>query len=67
VVVNKEECFSACNPFCVGRKPLAYALAYPSKFIGIQRVPGGFVAGVMTGLAMFEKFTSGGVKHQKSF
>ncbi len=38
-----------------------------SKTIGVRRIPGGFVAGATTELAMFEEFTSGGVEHQKSF
>jgi hypothetical protein len=63
VVVDKEEGVSACNPFCVRRRPRAYALTQPSKFIGIRHVPGGFVGGVTTELVLFKKFTSGGVKH----
>jgi hypothetical protein len=66
MVVNKEEGVSARNPFCVGRRPRAYALVLPSKFIGVRRVPGGFVAGITTELAMFKKLASGGVEHQKS-
>jgi hypothetical protein len=42
------------------------ALAQLSKFIGIRSVPGGFVVGVMTELAMLKEFASGGVEHQKS-
>jgi hypothetical protein len=66
VVVDKEEGFSACNMLCVGRRPCAYALAQSSKFIGVRRVPGGFVVGVTTELAMFKKFASGGVKNRQS-
>jgi hypothetical protein len=63
VVVDKEEGVSACNLFCVGGRPRAGAVAWLSKFIGVRRVPDGFVAGVMKELAIFEKFASGGVKH----
>jgi hypothetical protein len=60
VVVDKEKGVSARNPFCVGRRPRAYA------FIGVRRVPGGFVVGITTELAMFKKLASRGVEHQKS-
>jgi hypothetical protein len=33
MVVNKEEGVSACNPFGVGGRARAYALAKPSEFI----------------------------------
>jgi hypothetical protein len=67
VIVNKKEGVSACNPFCVGGRTKACALALPSKFIGVRYVPGGFVAGVTAELAMFKEFASGGVEQQKSF
>jgi hypothetical protein len=66
MIVYKKEGVSACNPFCVGGSTRTNALAQLSKFIGIKSVPVGFVAGVMTELAMLKEFASGGVKHQKS-
>jgi hypothetical protein len=67
MIVYKKEGVSARNLFCVGGRTSAYALAYLSKFIGVLCVPGGFVAGVTMGLAMFKEFASGVVNHQKSF
>jgi hypothetical protein len=62
VIVNKEEGISARNPFCVGRRPRAYAWVL-SEFIGVRCVPGNFVAEVTMELAMFKEFASGGVEH----
>jgi hypothetical protein len=67
MVVYKKEGVNAHNPFCVGGRTHAYALADTSNFIGVRRVPGGFVVEVMMELAMCKEFASGGVEHQKSF
>ncbi len=52
VIVYKKEAVSACNLLCIGGSTRTNALAQPSKFIGVRSVSGGFVAGVMTELAM---------------
>jgi hypothetical protein len=63
LIVDKEEGVSARNLFCVGRWFRAYALAQPSKFIGVRCVPDVSVVGVMMELAMFKKFASGGIEN----
>jgi hypothetical protein len=66
MIVCKKEGVSARNLLGIGGSTSTNALALPSKFIGVRGVPGGFVAGVTTGLAMLKEFSSGGVQHQKS-
>ncbi len=66
MIVYEIEGVSAHNPLFVGGSTRTNALAQPSKFIGVRSVPSGFVAGVMTELAMLKEFASGGIKHQNS-
>jgi hypothetical protein len=63
MIINEKEGVSACNPFGMGGSTQTNALAQPSQLIGVRSVPGGFVAGVMTELAMLEEYTGGGVEH----
>ena len=65
VIVDEKESVSARDSFGVGGGSRSNSLAQSSKLFGVGGVLSCLVAGISTELAMFEKFTSGGIEHRK--
>jgi hypothetical protein len=65
VIVYEKKGVSATHPQGAWGITRADVLAETPEFIGVQGIPGGFVAGVLMELLMFKKFSSGKVEHQK--
>ena len=65
VIVDEKESVSARDLFGVGGGSRSNSLTQLSKLVGVGGVPSCLVAGISTELAMFEKFTSGGIEHRK--